>query len=199
MRYSKIILLTVFFLISSALSVSSNNKYLIEKFFNEFETLTSNFKQIDSNGKTYHGSILIKKPNFLKILYTSPNNKLILLNNSKIIHHDYDLDETAHDKLDFGLMKLFSEKINFEKDFSIINQSQTEIVLECKKCLQRDDKYSFLLLFNIQNDKLTLKEIKELNELSEVRFIFDKSTYNKKIDEKEFIFKNPKKQKLGGL
>ena len=120
----------------------------VDKFFSPKFSMTANFTQVfaSDSRESVTGNILLKRPNFLKIILNTPLNNEVLINEQYIFQTDFDLDQTVRydrekmiEQIPAGIMLL--SKKNFCKSFEIE-------ICNNKKCVLRDKKNKVELVFN---------------------------------------------------
>ncbi len=108
----------------------------LNKFFDSKFSLSSDFIQsfVNNDKAPIEGSILLKRPNNLKITLKSPMNSEILINKDYIFQTDFDLDQTVRydrnqmiDQIPAAILLLSSERVC--KSFQIDTCSNEKCLL----------------------------------------------------------------------
>ena len=68
----------------------------IEDYLNNVKTLKASFVQTASNGSTSEGTLLVAKPNKIRMEYKEPANILIVGDGKNIVYNDKDLDQVTN-------------------------------------------------------------------------------------------------------
>jgi chaperone LolA len=91
-------LLTLFFFVTSAPALEKDAQKVqkIEDYLNNVHTLKASFVQTASNGSTSEGTMLVEKPNKIRMEYKEPTNVLIVGDGEHIIFNDKDLDQVTN-------------------------------------------------------------------------------------------------------
>ena len=108
----------------------------LNKFFDSKFSLSSDFIQsfVNNDKAPIEGSILLQRPNSLKITLKSPMNSEILITKDYIFHTDFDLDQTVRydrnqmiDQIPAAILLLSSERVC--KSFQIDTCSNEKCLL----------------------------------------------------------------------
>ena len=108
----------------------------LNKFFDSKFSLSSDFIQsfVNNDKAPIEGSILLQRPNSLKITLKSPMNSEILINKDYIFQTDFDLDQTVRydrnqmiDQIPAAILLLSSERVC--KSFQIDTCSNEKCLL----------------------------------------------------------------------
>ncbi len=108
----------------------------LNKFFDSKFSLSSDFIQsfVNNDKAPIEGSILLQRPNYLKITLKSPMNSEILINKDYIFQTDFDLDQTVRydrnqmiDQIPAAILLLSSERVC--KSFQIDTCSNEKCLL----------------------------------------------------------------------
>lgn len=68
----------------------------VEDYLNNVKTLKASFVQTASNGSTAEGTLLVAKPNKIRMTYNAPMNVLIVGDGDYIVYNDQDLDQVTN-------------------------------------------------------------------------------------------------------
>ena len=97
MRFLAFLTALIFSATSSlALEKDAQKIQKIEDYLNNVRTMKASFVQTASNGSTSEGTMLVEKPNKIRMEYKDPTNVLIVGNGDYIIFNDKDLDQVTN-------------------------------------------------------------------------------------------------------
>jgi outer membrane lipoprotein-sorting protein len=159
LKFSKIISIFVnYFLLSSVIVIcivqltnSAEPKNLtrlqIENFFNNLETLETDFIQVSPSGKVSNGKMFLDLPGKLRIDYDKPNNLLITCKGYWIVIQDKKLKSTNNIPLSqtpFSI--LLQNKINFDNTDLIVDLQKKLGIVTLKIRLAKNVQAGELLL-----------------------------------------------------
>lgn len=186
-------LIISFILFFSVNVFSEENKILelIEKNWNETQTISGRFFQILDNDKTISGNFYIEKPYKSSFTY---DNKLENIITSKFFINIVDQERYLIDKypiINQPIYKLMSEKISFREIFKIlsINQVNDEIVI---KLLSKNDSSNIGTQINLtfSNSNYSLKNWEIIDGLGQSTYLeFTKVRKNISIEPVLFVVK----------
>jgi len=171
----------------------------IENYLNGIKYFSADFVQDDNiSNALSQGRFYLSRPKKLRLEYTEPNEILLITNDKSTVYYDVELEEvskmpTKKTPIHFLTRDNFNfqnnddiEVINFEK-----NENQTILSLMEKN---KKDQGSISLIF--QTEPLQLKSIEVNNELNQIITVnFKNINTNSKIENRLFVFKNPKSSK----
>lgn len=176
--------------------LTKNDKIIIEKvnsYFDNLQTLKTNFLQYDNNTETMSEGIFhLKKPDKIRFEYTYPFNSLLITNGKITTYYDIDMDEisTIPTKSVPQLLLLNSNLEKINATIISIENDETNIIINTKMLI-KDDKYNVKYYFDKNIDNITTIEFKDNNNQSITLNLF-KSEKNKELTKDLFIFKNPR-------
>jgi outer membrane lipoprotein-sorting protein len=169
----------------------------IQNYLNSIRSFKANFLQEDSFGNNGKGVIYLQKPYNFRIETLQPFHNVIIGDESLIVFHDYELNETSHATSgNEAINLLVADRINFnDPKIEIIsftnNPNTTEIEFADK---MSPDLGSMTMTF--RNHPIELVQVKTKKENITVVMNFYNRETNTKIDKKHFTFdylkvKNP--------
>lgn len=164
-------------------------------YFNNLQTLQSNFYQYDDNsGKMAEGKLCIQKPKKLRFEYTHPFNTLLITNNNVTTYYDKDLDEiSTFTTKSLPISFLFNEKSNLESinaEIIKINKEDNKITIYTISII---DKNKFNINYTFDKNITNLQEINFQDENGQnITITLFNTQLNKELDKNLFIFKNPR-------
>ena len=164
-------------------------------FFDNLQTLQSNFYQYDDNsGKMAEGKLYIQKPKKLRFEYTHPFNTLLITNNNITTYYDKDLDEiSTFATKSLPISFLFNEQSNLKSinaEIKKINKEDNKITIYTTSTI---DKNKFNINYTFNNNITTLQEINFQDENGQnITITLFNTQLNKELDKNLFIFKNPR-------
>ena len=157
----------------------------LNKFFDSKFSLSSDFNQsfVKDDKDPIEGSILLQRPNNLKITLKSPINSEILIDKNYIYQTDHDLDQTVRydrnqmiDKIPAAILLLSSEQLC--KFFQIDSCSDERCLL-----FSKDNKLE-LVFFNKELKSLTF----ESPNFDESKINFENLSVMQKINDSAFSY-----------
>ena len=157
----------------------------LNKFFDSKFSLSSDFNQsfVKDDKDSIEGSILLQRPNNLKITLNSPINSEILIDKNYIYQTDHDLDQTVRydrnqmiDKIPAAILLLSSEQLC--KFFQIDSCSDERCLL-----FSKDNKLE-LVFFNKELKSLTF----ESPNFDESKINFENLSVMQKINDSAFSY-----------
>ena len=158
----------------------------LKKFFDSKLSLSSDFIQsfVNDDKDPIEGSILLQRPNNLKITLKSPMNSEILINKDYIFQTDFDLDQTVRydrnqmiDQIPAAILLLSSERVC--KSFQIDTCSN-------EKCLLINKNNKLELVFfdeilkslsfyspNFNESKINFENLSIMQKINDSAFIYN--------------------------
>jgi outer membrane lipoprotein-sorting protein len=92
----------------------------VETNLTSIKTMEARFSHVDSGGKSYKGTLYLKKPGKLKLVYDSPSPFLIVSDGSALIYEDHETFEATYLPLEVSpLSFLLDQKTGLKKAFQI--------------------------------------------------------------------------------
>lgn len=187
---------------SGAHAQTRNDLAKIEDYLNSVKTLQARFVQNASNGNVAEGTLLIEKPNKIRMEYAAPTNVLIVGNGDYIVYNDKDLDQISNiDYDDIPASLILGNNIKIDgKDIKVASfykdAGTTIIGLDYKS---KGDLGTITLIFN--NSPFELRQWKIVDPQSvEIAVSLYGTKVDKPIDPSLFKFRkntNPLKIKKG--
>ena len=181
-------------LLSISLSASAQSAAelsQIENYLNNMHSLKANFVQMASNGTTSEGSILIEKPNKIRLEYAPPTSVIIVGNGDYIVFNDQELDQVTNiDYDDIPATMILADKIKFNDNILKItdfykDSGTTSVTLEHSNS---NDIGPITLVFS--NSPFELKQWKIVDPQSvEVTLSLYDMSKNIDLDDNLFVFK----------
>jgi outer membrane lipoprotein-sorting protein len=154
----------------------------VVNFFNNLQTLETDFVQVSPSGKTSNGKIFLDLPGKLRIDYNKPSNLLITCKGFWIVVQNRDLKSTNNIPLSqtpFSI--LLQNKINFDnKDLIVDLQKQLGIVTLKIKLAENTQAGELLLEFSEKPFILKKWIIKDIVG-DETTVLIQNTRYNKKL------------------
>ncbi len=94
--------------------------YKIESFLKEIDSMNAQFIETNSKNQIATGIFLLKKPNKIKIQYTSPHQNTIVTSGKEIFYWDSELQEQSrYDRRSLPILNILSKRIDLSKDTKI--------------------------------------------------------------------------------
>lgn len=157
----------------------------VDKFFSPKFSMTANFTQVfaSDSRESVTGNILLKRPNFLKIILNTPLNNEVLINEQYIFQTDFDLDQTVRydrkkmiEQVPAGIMLLSKKKFCKSIELEICNN---------KKCILKKSNTKIELVFD--DEVLKSLSFKGSN-LNDSTIYFDNYVSALKINDSSFSY-----------
>ena len=175
----------------------------IEDYLNNIKTMQADFVQTASNGNSTEGTLLIQKPNKIRMEYAQPTNVLIVGDGKYIVYNDIDLEQVTHiDYEDIPASLILANDVKIDgKKFKTTNfykdSGSTSITLE-----YADNKEIGPITLIFGNSPFELKQWKIIDPQSvEITVSLYDVIIDIPLDENNFKFKKNKlsKQKKGKI
>ena len=177
----------IYLFLTNALSEESNIIKIIEKEWNQTQTLKGNFLQKIDDDKVISGDFFIEKPYKSNFTYHNQTQNIIT---SKYFINFVDKESKLLDRypiINQPVYKLFSKNINLNSIFHIksVNQNQTEVKI--KLAPKDNNEIQIDLTFHTKNYLLKKWEI--VDALGQTTYLeFTNVRKNISIDQNLFIF-----------
>ena len=137
-----------------------------EKYWNGINSMTGQFKQIDSDGRIQYGNFYLKKPHKSLFEYNDQEEKILT---TKFFLYIIDQKHFIIDSYPIGsspIKFLFLENLNLQKHFNIVSYDTTDqITIELTENEETDNLEKITLYFNKKS--LDLKKWEIFNEFGE--------------------------------
>ena len=186
-------LISIFFIFTICNAFQNQPKEVdkIIYFLNNFNTLSSEFVQINSVGEVIHGKILVNKPSKFRIEYKDPNDILIICDGFKVAIINNKLKSfSTYSIADTPLNFFLKEKITSES-FEIINFQKKEnlFIIEI---MSKVDKDSGNIKLIFEENPFQLKKWILYNPNGDkISVTLDNLRINPKIKDQLFEVKDP--------
>lgn len=186
-------LISIFFIFTICNAFQNQPKEVdkIIYFLNNFNTLSSEFVQINSVGEVIHGKILVNKPSKFRIEYKDPNDILIICDGFKVAIINNKLKSfSTYSITDTPLNFFLKEKITSES-FEIINFQKKEnlFIIEI---MSKVDKDSGNIKLIFEENPFQLKKWILYNPNGDkISVTLDNLRINPKINDQLFEVKDP--------
>ena len=186
-------LISIFFIFTICNAFQNQPKEVdkIIYFLNNFNTLSSEFVQINSVGEVIHGKILVNKPSKFRIEYKDPNDILIICDGFKVAIINNKLKSfSTYSITDTPLNFFLKEKITSES-FEIINFQKKEnlFIIEIMSKVNKDSG-NIKLIFE-ENPFQLKKWILYNPNGDKISVTLDNLRINPKINDQLFEVKDP--------
>tara|TARA_B100000886_G_scaffold322241_1_gene265091 strand:+ start:354 stop:959 length:606 start_codon:yes stop_codon:yes gene_type:complete len=186
-------LISIFFIFTICNAFQNQPKEVdkIIYFLNNFNTLSSEFVQINSVGEVIHGKILVNKPSKFRIEYKDPNDILIICDGFKVAIINNKLKSfSTYSITDTPLNFFLKEKITSES-FEIINFQKKEnlFIIEIMSKVNKDSG-NIKLIFE-ENPFQLKKWILYNPNGDKISVTLDNLRINPKIKDQLFEVKDP--------
>ena len=138
----------------------------IEKYWNDINSMTGQFKQIDSDGNIQYGNFYLKKPHKSLFEYSDQEEKILT---TKFFLHIINQKHFIIDSYPIGsspIKFLFLENLNLQKHFDVISYDTADhITVELSENSEIDNLEKITLYFD--KETLDLKKWEIFNEFGE--------------------------------
>ena len=179
---------------TNASAQTAENIKSIENYLNNISSMEANFIQMSSNGGTAEGTLSIKKPNKIRMVYDDPTNVLIVGDGDFIVYNDTELDQVTHiDYDDIPASLLLTKNVKIDgKNIKVTDFYQdsgsTTIALDY---VSKGDIGPITLVFS--NNPMELKQWKIVDPQS-VEVSVSLYDIKKDVEIKDDVFKFKKKK-----
>ena len=115
---------------SAVLAAPSGELAKVEAHLNAVNSMTANFTQVDSKGRTLRGTLQLKRPGRVRFEYGGGANMLLVANGSRLTFIDYDVGQKsswALNKTPLGL--LLSDSPNVRRIAKIVPDKDPRVVV----------------------------------------------------------------------
>jgi outer membrane lipoprotein-sorting protein len=169
--------------------------HALEKQLDRIQTLTANFTQKNPDGTIFKGKLFLKRPGYIKFLYESPADMVILSNREHLIYFDPSTKQTSYLSLENSPAQLLLEaSLNFKKHATLVSFEEmachTKIILKTHKTRQ------FITLFIDPAEKEITGWVTKDPQGNEIVLEFSDIVKNPNLCDPElFVFKKPKRTK----
>ncbi|MCE2992508.1 MAG: outer membrane lipoprotein carrier protein LolA [Candidatus Jidaibacter sp.] len=188
--YIIVLLFSIYFIAPAHADSSKESIKLVDDYLASIKTIKSEFVQTDSSGNKRGGMMYVKKPNRIRIEYSSPDRELVLLKSDLIMHYLEDLDEANYlPKDDLAISLLAQKNFKLTKQAKINKFELVSNFIELGFFL-RDDKQNRYITLRIQKNPMKLISIAVKNGDDLVTINFIAPIVNDNIDSKVFEFSN---------
>lgn len=199
-------LFIIFFALLSITFVSGKQKEIsdgdiqkdlkrIEQFFNSINTFKSDFIEINSKGMQNSGFFILKRrPAMLKMDYTIPPTKIIIVKNNKVNYYDKELKEKSITSVYSSPLAFFLDsKVNIRDNLETISHLKTNstLVVVFRKKNDTDEENGVVaLVFSLKPFQLAGWEIYRKSDQMDIEtpicVYLKKQKINQKISDDEF-------------
>lgn len=167
----------------------------VEKYLNEQQTITADFKQQSPDGGFAEGKMYVERPGKIRWEYAPPMPVLMVGDGKNFIYYDSELNQLSYLPVDRSLAAFLTRKnISFEDPaLRVINfrEGAGFIRFTILQAAHPEDG-RLMLEFSDNPLKLIGMEIVDGAEQT-TRISLSNQAYNEKIDPKLFVFEEPKK------
>jgi outer membrane lipoprotein-sorting protein len=171
---------------------SNKEQTTINQFKSYLQTIKSiavDFDQIDSNGISSKGKLLISKPYKFRCNYYPPFPILIIGNKNYVSVYDYDMETASRIKPKDNIFNfLLTDDTDFEQHFQASSVTEQDHILTVKLYHIISDRYSNIT-FN--KDTRQLQKIEVFEDDNIITLKFDQMYKVSNFAEELFEFKNP--------
>ena len=138
----------------------------IEKYWNDINSMTGQFKQIDNDGSIQYGNFYLKKPHKSLFEYSDQEEKILT---TKFFLHIINQKHFIIDSYPIGsspIKFLFLENLNLQKHFDVLSyDTADQITVELSENSEIDNLEKITLYFD--KETLDLKKWEIFNEFGE--------------------------------
>lgn len=164
----------------------------IESYLNSIETLRADFLQIAPDGGLSTGTLLIDRPDLMRIDYAPPVPVQIIADGRWLIYYDEELDEASYTSLRDSLAGfLLREEIRFSGDVKLRRVERNKGVVRVT-LTQRDAPEAGTLTLVFSDDPLQLRQWTVTDGSGDsTRVALENPVFNGEIDPEAFEFTRP--------
>ncbi len=163
-----------------------------ENYLNKMKTLSGEFSQRDSRGRTATGTIQISRPGRMRLTYNPPSNLLMVADGKWLITCDREADQVDYVSLEnTPAAFILRPNVKFSGKVEIVGMipkvKTTEITL-----VQKDESEAGTITLVFQNDPIELKEWRLVDAQGvETQVILSNIKTNVSLPMKLFTFESP--------
>ena len=126
----------------------------IEEYFAKNGTLQSEIEQIDHKGNVSHGKVWLKrKSGYMKIQYSEPFEKVILIKDGRVTQYDPELNEKTETSIHSSPLSFLLDKfLDLKKNISVHSVAKQGDEIFIKLIKKNDDSDGAIMLIFSKND-----------------------------------------------
>lgn len=166
----------------------------VENYLNSIKTLSASFVQSSIDESSY-GTIQLKKPGKVRVLYLSPKNFVIVIKKNRAIYYDYELEEYANFPNKLNFLSIISQENFSFAEIEKYNLAEKGDFVYCMVEFKGEESSEPILVNLIleRNANLLKFYALEINDgISPVTTMkFTNIELNKPISERQFKMRNP--------
>ncbi|MEZ5690437.1 MAG: outer membrane lipoprotein carrier protein LolA [Rickettsiales bacterium] len=184
----------VVFLKESQLAPHQATIAKVEKYLSSLTTITSEFVQAAPDGGLASGKFFLKRPGKMRWQYNPPIPILMIADGFELIYYDYELEQISHIPMDSTLIGfLAKEKISLGDEVGIISFEESTGSVRIG-LTQREKPEEGQLVLEFTNNPLLIRNMIVTDTNGKTTTVsLNKAKFGVKIDDKLFIFKDPRK------
>lgn len=173
----------------------STKLHELEKQLDHTKTLTASFIQKNSDGTIFKGSLFLKRPRYIKFLYTSPEGMIILSNGERLIYFDPSTGQVSYLSLENSPAQLLLEpSLDFKKHATLISFEKQPCLT--KVALRTHKTRHYITLFIDTKKKEIVGWVTKDPQGNEITLEFSNIQKNPNLCDPElFVFKKPRRTK----
>lgn len=172
----------------------------VEDYFNGVRSIKSGFYQVSQNGATAEGTFLMKKPNKMRLEYTTQPVEIVA-DGYYLIFHDKKLEQVTYLDLDENPAALImKDNLSFEKEKLTVENVERENGLVSLTVYRQDQPQAGKITLVFKDRPLTLKQwrVEDAQGVSTQVTLTD-TDFNLPLEDAPFKFKDPYRKRPGDM
>lgn len=172
----------------------------VEDYFNGVRSIKSGFYQVSQNGVTAEGTFLMKKPNKMRLEYTTQPVEIVA-DGYYLIFHDKKLEQVTYLDLDENPAALImKDNLSFEKEKLTVENVERENGLVSLTVYRQDQPQAGKITLVFKDRPLTLKQwrVEDAQGVSTQVTLTD-TDFNLPLEDAPFKFKDPYRKRPGDM
>lgn len=172
----------------------------VEKYFNGVRSIKSDFYQVSQNGAAAEGTFLMKKPNKMRLKYTTQPVEIVA-DGYYLIFHDKKLEQVTYLDLDDNPASLImKDSLSFEKENLEIENVERENGLISLTVYRKNQPQTGKITLVFKDRPLTLKQwrVEDAQGVSTLVTLMD-TDFNIPLEDALFKFKDPRRKRAGDM
>lgn len=172
----------------------------VEDYFNGVRSIKSGFYQVSQNGAAAEGTFLMKKPNKMRLEYTTQPVEIVA-DGYYLIFHDKKLEQVTYLDLDENPAALImKDSLSFEKENLEIENVERENGLISLTVYRKNQPQTGKITLVFKDRPLTLKQwrVEDAQGVSTLVTLMG-TDFNIPLEDALFKFKDPRRKRAGDM
>lgn len=172
----------------------------VEKYFNGVRSIKSDFYQVSQNGAAAEGTFLMKKPNKMRLKYTTQPVEIVA-DGYYLIFHDKKLEQVTYLDLDDNPASLImKDSLSFDKEHLTVENVEHENGLISLTVFRQDQPHAGKITLVFKDKPLTLKQWRVTDAQGITTLVtLNNTEFNSPVDDASFKFKDPYRKRPGDM